>query len=147
MTVQDNQVQDPLEKLFKDNSAIHVEEKQKLAKLLEPYVILSKDEATKPINFKPEFFRLSNIDKLEISFLAEKARATYLDDLKNEGLGQTGLIDLKIMPVGSVKSGLNKLSKEKRVIASTKGKYIIPNYRLPDLFEKYSVSEGGKDGQ
>ena len=147
MAVQDNQIPDPLEKLFKDSSTILVEEKQKLAELLEPYVVLSRDETTKSINFKPEFFKLSNIDKLEISFLAEKARATYLDDLKNEGLGQTGLIDLKIMPDGSVKSGLNKLSKEKRVISPTKGKYIIPNYRLSELFDKYSSIKGGKDGQ
>ncbi|RJR29246.1 hypothetical protein C4564_02815 [Candidatus Microgenomates bacterium] len=137
----------PLAKLFQDSGTIQAAEQEKLASLLSPYVVLGENLESKSINFKPEFFKLSNIDKLEISFLAEKARATYLDDLKNEGLGQTGLIDLKIMPVGSVKSGLNKLSKEKRVIASTKGKYMIPNYRLPELFEKYSSNKGGKDGQ
>jgi len=138
MDMNDKTKTDPLEKLFKDSSTIQAEQREKLANLLEPYVILSKDKDSKLMNFKQNFISLINVNKVEVVFLAEKARALYLNDEKNEGLGQTDLIALKIMPAGSVKSSLNKLSKDKYVIQNAKGKYMLPNYRLPDLFMKYS---------
>jgi len=132
---------DPLEKLFKDNSSIQAEEREKLAIMLEPYVVLGNNKDFRSMNFKAPFLELANIGKLEIIFLAEKARALYLKDEESEGLGQGDLIALKAMPTGSVKSSLKKLFDDKRVVQTPKGKYIIPSYRLPELFTKYLLKK------
>lgn len=129
---------DPLAKLFRDNASIQAEEREKLAVLLEPYVVLSNKKDIRSMNFKPAFFQLVNVEKLEIIFLAEKARVLFFKDGKNKGLGQGDIISLNAMPSGSVKSSLKKLADEKKVVQASTGKYIIPNYRIHELFTKYS---------
>ncbi|EKD47581.1 MAG: hypothetical protein ACD_65C00376G0009 [uncultured bacterium] len=135
---------DPLAKLFRDNASIQEEEREKLAALLEPYVVLGNEKDIRSMNFKPAFLQLVNVEKLEIIFLSEKARALFFKDGKNEGLGQGDIISLNAMPSGSVKSSLKKLADDKKVVQVSTGKYIIPNYRIHELFTKYFKEESNE---
>jgi len=126
--------QDPLNKLTSDDFG--AEDRDKLATLLQPYVVFDKN--FEKLQFREPFYLLDvNVDKLEVIFLAEKARAIRLKDENNEGLAQRDLIILNVMPKGSIKSSLKKLADKKQVTKNTKGKYTIPNYRLSQLFDKY----------
>jgi len=128
---------DPLEQLIAED--FRAEDRTRLATLLAPYVAFDKN--SKELRFKEPFQGLVNTDKLEIAFLAEKARALLFKDEANEGLGQGDIIALDIMPAGSVKSTLKRLFDPKQIRKSSNGKYTIPNYRLLELFNKYIAKE------
>lgn len=117
---------------------IKEEDREKLATLLMPYVGFDKN--SKELRVKEAFQKIgNNYDKLELVFIAEKARSLLFEDGKNEGLAQSDIITLNIMPIGSVKSSLKKLYDTKKIRKTPQGKYFIPPYRLSELFTKYSL--------
>lgn len=125
---------DPLSKLVTSNAK--EVDRQKLAGLLEPYVVF--DEASHEMNFKDKFNELqNNADKLEVIFLADKARALIFGEERKEGLSQGDLVAMEVMPKGSVKSTLKMLSDKRKVLKNTEGKYSIPNYRINELFLRF----------
>jgi len=125
---------DPLQNLISDD--FKTEDREDLALLLTPYV--SFDKNSKKMSFKESFQKIdNNAEKLEMVFLAEKAQSLLFDGGENEGFSQIDIISLDIMPPGSVKSTLKKMFDKKAVRKSSTGKYMIPNYRLPELFDKY----------
>jgi len=124
---------DPLKKLIVSNSKDI--DRQKMADILDPYV--GFDETSQIMNFKEEFRTLgTNVDKLEMVLLADKARSLYFQDRK-EGLSQSEILALEIMPEGSVKSTLKKLADPRKILKNAEGKYYIPTYRLGELFSKF----------
>jgi len=127
--------ENPLSKLVASNA--REVDRQKLADLLEPYVLF--DEISHEMSFKDKFNELqNNADKLEIIFLADKARSLIFDEKdKQEGLSQGNLIIMEVMPKGSIKSTLKTLFDKRKVLKNAKGKYYIPNYRLNELFLKF----------
>lgn len=130
--------QDPLSKLVA--SGTKEADRQRLADLLEPYVVL--DEKSYQANFKDKFFELqNNTDRLEIILLAEKARALFFEKGEGEGLSPTSLINLEFMPKGSVKTTLKNLFDKKKILKNSEGKYYIPNYRVNELFLKFTGSK------
>lgn len=124
---------DPLLQLLVDD--VKAVDREKLARFLKGRVFFNKDNGE--MNFTESFSLLSNLDKLEIVFIADKARFLILPNAKEEGLSQKDILVLDIMPQGSVKSSLKSLSDSKRVIKNKKDKYYIPNYRLTEIFNKY----------
>lgn len=134
MNNNNNKIQDPLSKLLvEDSKAI---DREKLAALLNNVIFVSKDKGE--INFTEVFSNLSNLDKIEMVFIADKARFLLLPEIKEEGLSQKEIIELDVMPQGSVKSSLNNLSNSRKIIKNKKGKYYIPNYRLAEIYKKYN---------
>ena len=124
----------PLSKLVARNS--NEVDKQKLADFLDSYVVF--DETSYEMNFKDRFSELqNNSDKLEIIFLAGKARALIFDKDLKEGLSQGDLVAMDVMPEGSVKSTLKKLSDKRKVLKNKEGKYSLPNYRINELFSRF----------
>src|SRR4030065_421424 len=98
---------DPLLKLVM-NDTKEIDRKTR-ADLLNPFMVL--DQTSHNMNFKDKFFNLEkNADKLEIVFLGNKAKALIFPDKKGEGLSQSDLLAMEIMPKGSVKSTLKVLS-------------------------------------
>jgi hypothetical protein len=135
---------DPLLKLVSGD--FRAEDREKLASLLQLYVVF--DENLKEPHFREPFYILdSNADKLEVIFLAEKARSLLFENGENEGLRQSNLIALEIMPGGSVKSTLWKLVDDKQIRKNAQQLYYIPNYRLPQLFAKYLTKKENSDGK
>lgn len=129
---------DPLQELLSDD--VKAADREQLAALLTPYI--SFERKSGEIHFKGMFLELnSNMDKLEIVFLAEKARVLLFKEGSNEGMSQGDIISFDIMPSGSVKSTLKKLSDAKKVRKNSSGKYYLPNYRIPELFDKYSIKK------
>jgi hypothetical protein len=125
---------DPLSRLVTSNAKEI--DRQKLADLLEHYVVF--DETSHELNFKDKFNELkSNADKLEVIFLADKARFLIFGEERKEGFSQGELVVMEVMPEGSVKSTLKTLSDKRKVVKSTEGKYYIPNYRISELFLKF----------
>jgi len=125
---------DPLSKLVTSNAK--EVDRQKLADLLEPYVVF--DETSHEMNFRDKFNELqNNADKLEVIFLADKARTLIFGEERKEGLSQSDLVAIEVMPRGSVKSTLKMLSDKRKVLKNTEGKYYIPNYRINELFLKF----------
>ncbi len=125
---------DPLSKLVIGNAK--EVDRQKLADLLELYVVF--DETSHEMNFRDKFNELqNNADKLEIIFLADKARTLYFGEEKKEGFSQSDLVVMEVMPRGSVKSTLKMLSDKRKVLKNTEGKYYVPNYRINELFQKF----------
>ena len=125
---------DPLSKLVTSNAK--EVDRQKLADVLEPYVVF--DETSHEMNFRDKFNELqNNADKLEVIFLADKARTLIFGEERKEGLSQSDLVAIEVMPRGSVKSTLKMLSDKRKVLKNTEGKYYIPNYRINELFLKF----------
>lgn len=125
---------DPLSKLVTSNAK--EVDRQRLADLLEPYVVL--DETSHEMNFRDKFNELqNNADKLEVIFLADKATTLIFGEERKEGLSQGNLIAMEVMPKGSVKSTLKTLSDKRKVLKNTDGKYYVPNYRINELFLKF----------
>ncbi len=126
---------DPLKQLIGED--LGVEERKRLAALLIPYVSFDKD--SKESYFKKAFQEVNNTDKVELILVIEKAHSLLFEEGKNEGLAQSDIIKMKIMPVGSVKTSLKRLFDSKKISKSPQGKYFIPQYRLSELFKKYSL--------
>lgn len=129
--------QDPLTHLISED--FRKEDRERLALTLKPYIVFDKNDKT--LNFTDTFFKIgNNANRIELALLAEKARSLLFENGENEGMGQKELILLKIMPAGSVKSSLNKLSIDKKVIKGERG-YYIPNYKLSEALVKYLIEE------
>lgn len=121
---------DPLSSLFKDDTE-DVNRKQ-LAALVTPF--LSIDKGTKNFSFLPEFEKIKrNTLKIEILLAGAKARSLYLNDL--DGLLPVEMVTLGIMPEGSIKSSLKKLSGGHKIKKDKSGRYYLPSYRVSELVE------------
>lgn len=126
---------DPLSKLVVDTNGL---DRQKLADLLGPYVFF--DQISHKMSFTDKFNILDkNADRLEIVFLADKARALFFKDEEKEGLSQVEFLALEIMPAGSIKSTLKQLFDNRKVLKNNDGKYYIPGYRLSELISKFGT--------
>ena len=125
---------DPLAKFISND--INAANRKKLADFLT--IFLGKiDPNTGEFEFLPAFYSLAgNIEKIEISLVAAKARALIT---KNpDGMLPSELIALDIMPVGSTKTAIRTLCEDKKIKKESGGRYIIPNYRIDDLISTYN---------
>lgn len=130
MTIQN----DPLSSLFtSDAKSI---DREQLALLVKPF--LSIDQESKGFSFLPAFYEIDgNSSKIEILLAGAKVRSLYLNE--PDGLLPGDIISLDIMPTGSVKSSLNKLSdKIKKIKQDKEGRYFIPAYRIPELVKQFN---------
>lgn len=123
--------QDPLQRLFVTES--QAVDKQQLADLLSPYVTINKE--TKSLDFSRVFNHLSNAEKILIVLSAVKAMSLYLGT--EDKIVPSDIIKMDIMPLGSVKGTLKKLL-DSREIRADKGKYSLPNYKIPQLVVGFS---------
>ena len=124
---------DPLAALLADDTKAI--DRNRLASFLAPYVQF--DKATKEISFLGGFSSIiSNESKLEVILLASKARFLILEEV--EGFSPSEIIKMEIMPEGSVKSSIKKLSDARKIKKNVNGKYIIPNYRMNDIIGRLS---------
>jgi hypothetical protein len=98
---------------------------QILADLLKDFVRIN--EASKEIDLMPAFRKLANQEKLMVYFAATKAAHILLK--MEEKLTQKNLIDLDIMPEGSVKGTLKKLADD-GFLKNEGAKYYLPSYRI-----------------
>ncbi len=124
---------DPLASLFtSDAKAI---DRQKLAELLEPFVII--DEGSKEFSFHDTFNSLkTNMQKIEIILSAAKARALFFNEV--DGLSPGDIITLGVMPEGSVKTSLKKLFDRHKIKKDKDGRYFIPSYRISELVKQFN---------
>lgn len=107
-------------------------ERQKLAELLEPFVVI--DEDSKEFYFKDAFTKLDNNSiKVELLLAATRARALYFNEL--DGLTAQEIIILSIMPEGSVKTTLRKLFSIEHKIKQSGKRYLIHSYRIPEIIK------------
>lgn len=121
-----------------DDSASEIDQ-NKLVQLLKSYIIFSKEGE---ISFLKAFDGLNNDNKIRVVLLSAKAK-NLLNLSEVDGLTPKAMIDLDIMPEGSVKSTLKKLLEVERDIKKSKnGNYIVPNYKLSDI-EK-NLEQGAK---
>ncbi len=124
---------DPLAKLVAPDTKDV--DRQKLADVLEPYVVF--DQTSHKMNFEDKFYELrTNAEKIEVILLADKARALIFNDGKKEGMSQSEILVVEAMPEGSVKSTLKTLSDNRKILKNAEGKYYIPEYRLSKFFSK-----------
>lgn len=117
---------DPLQKLFVTES--QAVDKQQLADLLSPYVTINKE--IKSFDFAGKFSHLSNTEKILIVLSSVKAMSLVLGT--EDKIAPSEIIKMDIMPLGSVKGTLKKLL-DSREIRADKGKYSLPNYKIPQL--------------
>lgn len=116
----------PLEVLLVDESqSINLVE---LAEILRAYINI--DKKTHKFHFLPPFGDQKNEDRILLILAASKARKELLGD--EEKLSPSTIIELEIMPTGSVKATLKKLSDSK-VIRVDGSKYYLPNYQINAL--------------
>lgn len=122
---------DPLDLLItEDTKEI---DRQQLADFLQPYVQL--DKATKHIHTLPKFQRISPNDyKIEVILLASKARALVFG-LPN-GMLPNDIINLEVLPMGSVKSSLKRLYDSRKARKDKNGRYYLPGYRIHEILEE-----------
>lgn len=105
-------------------------ERQKLAELLEPFVII--DEDSKEFCFKDAFTQINNNAlKIELLLAAARARSLYFNE--QDGLTAQEIIILSIMPEGSVKTTLRKLFSIEHKIKQSGKRYLLPSYRIPEI--------------
>lgn len=127
---------DPLQELLAED--VQSIDRNRLAAFLKPYVRF--DKATKEPQFLAEYeVIISNDAKVEVVLVASKARSLIFGE--PEGLSPIEIIKLDIMPAGSVKSAIKKLSDTRRIKKDAAGKYSVPNYRINEI-----VSRLGKKG-
>lgn len=127
---------DPLAQLIMDDPKAL--DRDLLVSILKSYVGFDKEGQ---IIIIERFRQLqSNTDKIEMLFIASKARALLFVG-KPEGLTQIELIKLDVMPVGSVKTTLKRLSDQNKVVKNRAGAYYIPTYRLSELSTKFNKEE------
>lgn len=118
----------PLSKLLTSESkGINLET---IATFLENFVKF--DEATQDIVFLRDFHKVdSNDAKIKIVLITSKAKNLLFNI--DEGMSPTEIINLEIMPVGSVKSTLKRLSDSHVARKNKSGKYFIPNYSIDEV--------------
>ena len=105
-------------------------ERQKLAELLAPFVII--DEGSKEFYFKDAFTKVdNNAIKIELLLAAARARSLYFNE--PDGLTAQEIIILSIMPEGSVKTTLRKLFSIEHKIKQSGKRYLLPSYRIPEI--------------
>jgi len=122
---------DPLQQLLADDAKSI--DRNRLAAFLKPYVLF--DKATREPHFLADFATIiSNDAKVEVVLLVSKARSLIFDEL--EGLTPIEIIKMDIMPEGSVKSSIKKLSDGRKIKKDAAGKYSIPNYRINEIFDR-----------
>ena len=126
----DNQNKNPLEDLLIDESkSVNLAE---LAQILKPFAGI--DKLSHVIHFLPPFYEQKNESKILILLAASKAKKELLKD--EEKMSPSEIIDLDIMPAGSVKGTLKKLFDEK-IIKSENRKYYLPNYQIKSLLTQF----------
>ena len=93
---------------------------------------ISFDNETKEIVFTSKFENLkNNFHKIEVLLLASKVKFLLFNE--NEGFLQKDLIALEIMPEGSIKSALKRLSDDKKIKKNKEGRYYLPNYLVNNI--------------
>jgi hypothetical protein len=124
---------DPLESLVSSDAKIV--DRKKLTELLQSFIIIDRD--SKELSFLDSFEKIgNNIGKIEILLAASKARALVFNE--PEGLFPADIINLAIMPEGSVKTSLKKLSDSHKIKKNKEGRYNIPSYRISELLKTYT---------
>lgn len=107
-------------------------ERQKLAELLAPFIIIDGD--SKEFYFKDAFTQVdNNALKIELLLAAARARSLYFNE--QDGLTAQEIIILSIMPEGSVKTTLRKLFSIEHRIKQSGKRYILPSYRIPEIIK------------
>ena len=138
MTVQHN-TNDPLRELIADDM-VEVD-RVKLTKILKSYIVFDANSA---LNTLEKFDKLPNQEKILILLVASKAKS-LLSDVE-EGMTPSEIIELDVMPVGSVKSSLKKLLEVNKDIKKKDSKYYLPNYRLARYAERFAALGGANHG-
>lgn len=129
--------EDPLNQLLGED--VQSIDRNRLATFLSPYVRFEK--LTKDMHFLVEFESIvSNDAKIEVILLAAKAKSLLFDE--PDGLAPSQIIALEVMPAGSVKSSLKKLSDARKIKKDSQGRYFIPNYGVTEAMNRASR---GKD--
>ncbi|MFA6588251.1 MAG: hypothetical protein WCT08_04220 [Patescibacteria group bacterium] len=107
--------------------------KEELANLLEPYVFINKD--SKSFDFSSKFHGLpTHADRILIIFAAVKARHIILQT--EDRITPSEIIKMEVAAEGSIKGTLKRLSDDGEIKAD-KGKYYLPNYKIPKLVEHF----------
>lgn len=122
---------DPLAQLLVSES--QSVNRQELAELLLPYVAINKE--TKALDFTSSFSGLKNNEKIFIILAAIKARSLVLMEVSDK-ISPLEIINMDIIPVGSVKGTLKTLLDASEIKAE-KGKYYLPNYKIPQIVAKF----------
>lgn len=117
---------DPLSKLVVSESQDI--NRQELSDLLLPYVTINKE--AQGLDFTKSFRELPNLKKILVLLAAFKARNLVLGI--EEKVSPSEVMKMDIMPEGSVKTALKSLLEDGE-IKSDKGKYYLPNYKIPRL--------------
>lgn len=130
----DKNKNDPLSSLVVDDAAAF--DRQKVADFLKPFIIL--DRGSKQISFLPAFEKIkTNPEKIEVILMASKVKFLVFNE--PEGMIPSEIINLQIIPEGSVKTALKKLSDDKQIKKDDSGRYFIPNYKINELISKNSA--------
>lgn len=128
---------DPLDSLIaEDTKEI---DRKRLADFLQIYIQL--DKASKLINPLPKLQKVTpNDHKVEIVLLASKARALVFE-LPN-GMLPSDIIDLEILPIGSIKTSLKRLYDSRKARKDKNGRYYLPNYRIYEILDRKDKDNG-----
>lgn len=123
-------MEDPLKELLASENS--TTDKSKLAGFLKPYI--SIDNSSQTINLLDEFHSLKDgAIKIKVLLTATKAKSLLFNS--EEGISPKEIIDLGIMPEGTVKSTLKRLMDKREVSKNSQGKYILPPYLLNKFLE------------
>ncbi len=128
---------DPLVKLLVSES--QAVDRQELADLLSPYLSINKE--TRSFDFSGDFVDLSNADKLLIILSAVKAKSLILGT--EDKITPSEIIKMEVAPEGSIKATLKILLDSKK-IKSEKGKYFLPNYKIPQVVARLNKTKPEK---
>lgn len=122
---------DPLSELVTSDSK--ATDRRKLADLLKPFVEI--DGTTKEFSFLAQFDELENNDeKIELVLAAAKARALIFN--AEDGMLPKEIIELGVMPAGSVKTSIRRLQGEHKIKKNKSERYVLPPYRVPEMLKK-----------
>lgn len=77
----------------------------------------------------------SNADKILVILCAIKARSLVLTDVEDK-ITPSEIIKLDVAPEGSIKATL-KILVDSGQIKSNKGKYYLPNYKVPQIAARF----------
>ena len=121
---------DPLQKLLvSESQAVN---RQELADLLSPYLSINKE--TKSFDFSSDFRSLPNADKILILLSGVKAKNLVLET--EDKITPSEIINMEVAPAGSIKGTLKTLLDGGEIKAE-KGKYFLPNYKLPQVIARF----------
>ena len=107
-------------------------DKASLAELLSPYLLINKE--SKSLDFSGGFWELPNAEKILLVLAGVKARSLTLET--EDRITPSEIIKMDIAPAGSVKATLKNLLESKD-IKSEKGRYYLPNYKLPQVIARF----------